>query len=101
MIDEKINPFQRLSELFVNNQNSLNKETQQLRTSIRTINKIFESLIEELEKDPFSADLTVLTGLDSISLQILSQGKSLEETREKILESIRLLEKSNKKTLRT
>ena len=94
------NPFQRLSELFVNNQNQLNKDVHQLRTSARTVKQIFESLLEELEEDPFKANLTVLCGLDSVSLQILEQGRSVEETRDKILESIVLLEKSNEKKLR-
>tara|TARA_A100001011_G_C14280475_1_gene831372 strand:- start:1537 stop:1845 length:309 start_codon:yes stop_codon:yes gene_type:complete len=98
--DNKTNPFQKLSELFVNNQNSLNKDVQMLRTSLRTVKQILDSLIEELESDPFSANLTTLCGLDSVALQILEQGRSLEETRDKILDSVTLLEKSNEKKLR-
>ena len=98
-MSEEISPFKRISELFILNQNGFNHDVQQLRTSLRSLHGVLDSLIAELEKDPFKSNLNVLKGLDVFALQILDQGKSLEQSREKILESIRILEKSNDKKL--
>jgi hypothetical protein len=98
-MSDGISPFKRISELFILNQNSFNQDVQQLRTSLRSLYGVLDSLIIELEKDPFKSDLNVLKGIDVFALQILDQGKSLEQSREKILESIKILEKSNDKKL--
>ena len=98
-MNEVNNPFKKLSELFLDNQNSFNKETQQLRTSLRSINGVLNKLLEELENDPFNANLNTLRGLDVFSMQILEQGKTLETSRDKIIESIRILKKANDKKL--
>ena len=98
-MSEEISPFKRISELFILNQNGFNHDVQQLRTSLRSLFGVLDTLIIELEKDPFKSNLNVLKGLDVFALQILDQGKSLEQSREKILESIRILEKSNDKKL--
>tara|TARA_B100000424_G_scaffold43628_1_gene29788 strand:+ start:420 stop:725 length:306 start_codon:yes stop_codon:yes gene_type:complete len=99
MEEMKANPFQELSELFINNQNSMNREVHNLRSSLRNAKEKFERLIEELERDPFSAELNLLLGIDVFSMKLLEEGKSLEETRDKILNSVSILKKANEKKL--
>ena len=73
MEEIKANPFQELSELFINNQNSMNREVHNLRSSLRNAKEKFERLIEELERDPFSAELNLLLGIDVFSMKILEE----------------------------
>jgi len=98
VIEEK-NPFKKISELFLNNQNNFNNELHALRTSLRSLHGVIQSVLENLETNPFETDLSKLKGMDTYTLQIISQAKDLENSTEKILESIRILEKANEKKL--
>ena len=94
-----INPFRHLSELLVDNQNALTAKSQHLRTQIRMLNQKIIDLTEELENDVFSADLNKLSGIDIEASKILESAKDLESTRDKIVNSIEILQKASIKKL--
>ena len=93
------NPFKKLSELLIDNQNSLDGQSQHLRTQIRIFSQKINKVIEQLEEDVFSTDLNILSGIDIEASKILENAKDIEVSRTKIINSIELLQKANTKTL--
>jgi hypothetical protein len=98
-MSEEKNPFKKISDLFLQNQNIFNQELHNLRASLRSVNKVITNLLTTLEEDPFEADLASLKGVDTYAMQIISQGRDLENSRDKIIESIKILENNNVRKL--
>ncbi len=92
-------PFKVLSELLIDNQNAIKHAALGLRSQIRTLNAKLEKITEELENDIFSTDLNILSDISSQASDILVHAKNLEASREKILDSVEMLRKSNTKKL--
>ena len=88
------NPFQRLSDIFIENQRQFTVKTNDLRTRIRTLSKKLETLDKQLDSDVFTSNLTVLINIEDESRLILSVAKAFEFQREQVLKSVDLLTKS-------
>jgi hypothetical protein len=88
------NPFQRLSDIFIENQRQFTVKTNDLRTRIRTLSKKLETLDKQLDNDVFTSNLTALINIEDESRLILSVAREVEFQREQVLKSVDLLTKS-------
>lgn len=88
------NLFQVFSQVFIQSQQSFNKCDVELRTKCRTLAEKLNKMVEQLEEDAFTADLTVLSSLEEDTLFILRSAAELENRREYIKESVRSLQDS-------
>lgn len=88
------NLFQVFSQVFIQSQQSFNKCDVELRTKCRTLAEKLNKVVEQLEEDAFTADLTVLSSLEEDTLFILRSTAELENRREYIKESVRSLQDS-------
>ena len=91
----KGNPFQKLSELLINNQNSFNQKVSELRRRSRSLSEKLALIYEELESEPFNANLNNLLNLEEEARLLLFVAKEVESQRDKIANSVDLLQKSN------
>tara|TARA_B100001093_G_scaffold485513_1_gene519956 strand:+ start:30208 stop:30513 length:306 start_codon:yes stop_codon:yes gene_type:complete len=88
------NLFQVFSQVFIQSQQSFNKCDVELRTKCRTLAEKLNKVVDELEKDPFLADLNLISTLEEDTLHILRSTSELESRREHIKESVRSLQDS-------
>ena len=88
------NPFQVLSDIFIENQRHFTVKTNDLRTRIRALSKKLDTLDKQLDNDVFTSNLTSLINLEDESRLILSVAKEVEFQREQVLKSVELLTKS-------
>ena len=95
----KFNYFQKLSEIIVANQNAFNFKINDLRSRTRSLASKLETVALDLESDPFDADLCLLANLEEEAKIILFLAKETESQRDKIVNSVELLEESNKQKL--
>ena len=95
------NLFQIFSQVFIESQQSFNKCDVELRTKCRTLASKLTAFVDELESDPFKADLGNLSTLEEDVLHIVRSASELENRREYIKESVNSLQNSTKgKTVR-
>jgi len=90
------NLFQVFSQIFIESQQSFNKCDINLRTKCRTLSEKLSRMVEELEEDPFKADISLLESLEEDTLRILKSCTELENRREMIKDSVRSLQNSTK-----
>jgi len=88
------NLFQLFSQVFIESQQSFSKCDVELRTKCRTLAEKINRLVEELEEDPFNANLSNLSTLEEDTLHILRSLRDLENRRELIKESVLSLKQS-------
>ena len=88
------NPFQKLSDIFIENQRQFTVKTNDLRNRIRNLSKKLETLDKQLDSDVFTSNLTTLINIEDESRLILSVAKEVEFQREQVLKSVDLLTKS-------
>ena len=88
------NLFQVFSQVFIKSQQSFSKCDVELRTKCRTLAEKLNKLVDELEADAFTADLSLLSSLEEDTLHILRSTSELENRREHIKESVRSLQDS-------
>ena len=88
------NPFQKLSDIFLENQRQFTVKTNDLRTRIRNLSKKLDLLDKQLDNDVFTSNLTTLINIEDESRLILSVARELEFQREQVLRSVDLLTKS-------
>lgn len=88
------NPFQRLSDIFIENQRQFTTKVNDLRTRIRTLSKKLDTLDKQLDADVFTSNLTSLLNIEDESRLILSVAREVEFQREQVLKSVELLTKS-------
>ena len=93
---ETENLFQVFSQVFIQSQQSFNKCDVELRTKCRTLASKLTSFVDELEEDPFTADLSILSALEEQVLQIVRSAAELENRREYIKASVDSLQNSTK-----
>lgn len=91
---ERENLFQVFSQIFIESQQSFNKCDTELRVKCRTLAEKLNKLVEELENDAFTADLSFLSTLEEETLRIARTASDLEERRSYIKESVRSLQDS-------
>jgi len=94
------NLFQVFSQVFIESQQSFNKCDIELRTKCRTLAEKLNKLVDELEADAFTAQITLLTTLEEDTLHILRSASELEERREFIKESVASLKDSTQTRVR-
>jgi hypothetical protein len=95
----KINYFQKLSEILIANQNAFNYKVNELRNRTRTLASKLENVSLDLESDPFESNITILANIEEESKLILFLAKEVEAQRDKLINSTKLLEESNKQKL--
>ena len=88
------NPFQKLSDIFLENQRQFTVKTNDLRTRIRNLSKKLDLLDKQLDNDVFTSNLNILINVEDESRLILSVARELEFQREQVLRSVDLLTKS-------
>lgn len=92
-------PFKTLSELLIDNQNSMKHSVISLRSQIRSFNAKLQKISDSLEQDVFNADLNVLSNISIEAANILKYAKEIESSRERILNSVEMLKKANTRKL--
>ena len=88
------NLFQVFSQVFIESQQSFNKCDVELRAKCRTLSEKLSKVVEELEVDPFAANLNIISSLEEDTLHILRSAAELDQRREYIKESVRSLQDS-------
>src|SRR6056300_1487607 len=91
---ESENLFQVFSNIFIQSQQSFQKNDLELRSKCRSMSEKLKNLVEKLEEDPFKADLSKLSNLEEEVLQILRISSELEDRREYIKEAVASLQNS-------
>ena len=99
MIDNQ-NLFQVFSNIFIEGQQSFNKNDLELRSKCRVLSERLLKLSDQLEEDPFSANLEVIHTLEEEVLQLKRIGHELESRREYIQESVGSLKSATKTKIR-
>ena len=89
------NPFQKLSSVFIENQRNFNINVNDLVKRLERLNEITRALLNQLNSDPFTAKINMLTSIEEESKFILSTAKDLEKKREDITSILKLLENTN------
>ena len=88
------NLFQVFSQVFIESQQAFSKCDVELRTKCRTLSEKLSKLVDEIELDAFSADLTLIASLEEDTLYILRAAAELDNRRDHIKESVRSLQDS-------
>jgi hypothetical protein len=97
---ESENLFQVFSNIFIQSQQSFQKNDLELRSKCRSMSEKLKNLVEKLEEDPFQADLSELSNLEEEVLQILRISSELEDRREYIKESVASLKNSTQNKIK-
>lgn len=97
---EKENLFQVFSQIFISSQQSFNANDLELRTKCRVLSEKLKRVVDELEEDPFMADLSLLSNLEEEVLQIIRITAELEDRRDYIKESVTSLKSSTHKKIK-
>jgi len=97
---ESENLFQVFSNIFIQSQQSFQKNDLELRSKCRSMSEKLKNLVEKLEEDPFQADLSELSNLEEEVLQILRISSELEDRREYIKESVASLKCSTQNKIK-
>lgn len=97
---EKENLFQVFSQIFISSQQSFNANDLELRTKCRVLSEKLKRVVDELEEDPFMADLSLISNLEEEVLQIIRITAELEDRRDYIKESVNSLKSSTHKKIK-
>ena len=95
-MNQEANLFQVFSQVFIESQQAFSKCDVELRTKCRTLSEKLTKLVEELELDAFTADVTLISTLEEDTLHILRSASDLERRREFIKQSVSSLQDSTK-----
>ena len=98
-MSEENNPFQELSQIFVDSQRLFNVKCEELKKRSKSFSDKLVSIQRQIEQDPFGTNLNVLLGIEEEAKLTLSVARELEHHRDKILKSIEVLKESNKTKL--
>ncbi len=93
---QKENLFQVFSQIFIESQQAFSKCDVELRTKCRTLSEKLNRLVEDLEEDPFNAQLSLISSLEEDTLHILRSASELEDRRALIKNSVHSLQDSVK-----
>ena len=92
------NPFQELSNLFIDNQRMINVKTDEVLKKSKSIQQKMTNLIQSVEQDVFASDLMSIVNIPDESRLLLTAVKELEIQRDQIINSINILKIKRKKT---
>jgi|TARA_R110000824_G_scaffold62352_6_gene165236 hypothetical protein len=93
------NPFQELSNLFIDNQRMINVKTDEVLKKSKSIQQKMTNLIQSVEQDVFASDLMSIVNIPDESRLLLTAVKELEIQRDQIINSINILKKSKERKL--
>jgi hypothetical protein len=85
------NPFQELSNLFIDNQRMINVKADEVLKKSKSI--------QSVEQDVFASDLMSIVNIPDESRLLLTAVKELEIQRDQIINSINILKKSKERKL--
>ena len=94
-MEDKINPFSELSQIFVDNQRVFSQKCKDLSARSTQFADKLNKLKIQIDEDPFSANLNLCLSIQEEASLILAVAKEVEFQREKILSTLELLKKSN------
>jgi len=94
------NLFQVFSNIFIESQQSFNKSDMELRSKCRVLSEKLLKISDQLEADPFTANLDDIHTLEEEILQVKRIAHELESRREHIEKSVASLKLSTKTKLR-
>jgi len=97
---EKVNLFQVFSNIFIEAQQSFNKSDLELRSKCRVLSERLLKLSDQLESDPFTANLDIIHSLEEEVFQLKRIGYELESRRDCIQESVESLKSATVNKLR-
>ena len=88
------NPFQVLSNSFIESQRSFNTKVSELRKRLEQVADKSKILSVQLNNDPFKASINTLVDIEEEARLILLVAKELEKQREDILNVLDMLTKT-------
>jgi hypothetical protein len=89
------NPFTELSQLFIDNQRTFNSKCITLIERTGTLATKLLTVKKQLTDSSFDADLNLYLNIEEEARLILLVAKEVESQRDKIVNSINLMKKSN------
>ena len=98
-MSENNNPFQELSNIFIENQRNFQIKIDELKSRTLQFSKKFQDVSSQLNSDIFTANLNVFLNIEEEAKIILSVAKEVEFQRDKLTKTVELLKQSNKITL--
>lgn len=94
-MSEKNNPFNELSQVFIDNQRNFNSKCNNLvERTTSFVNKL-SSVNNQIKEEPFEADLNLYLNIEEEAKLVLMVAKEVEFQREQILNTLKLLKASN------
>ena len=88
------NPFQALSNSFIESQRSFNTKVSELKQRLDQVSDKSKMLSAQLINDPFTADISTLINIEEEAKIIILVAKELEKQREDILNVLDMLTKT-------
>ena len=88
------NPFQALSNSFIETQRSFNTKVADLRKRLEMLTDKSRAVFTQLGRDPFKANISALINLEEEAKLIILVAKELERQREDISSVLEMLNKT-------
>ena len=88
------NPFQQLSNIFIENQRTFNIKINDIRQRLERISEKSKVLSVQLVYDPFKAQLNLLLNFEEEARLCLNVAKELEKQRDDIMRTISTLKET-------
>ena len=95
-MSDDFNPFNELSQIFVDNQRAFNSKCKNLLDRTASFAAKLSTVKNQLDKNPFETDLNLYLNIEEEARLVLMVAKEVEFQREQILKTVELLKSSNK-----
>ena len=93
------NPFQQLSNAFIENQRNFNMKVTDLKQRLEKVSEKTRVISAQLGNDPFTANIEALINFEEEAHLLLIVAKDLERQRDDIISTVDLLTKSKENKL--
>lgn len=95
-MNQENNPFVELSQIFIDNQREFNQKCKELSDRTGAFVEKMSTVKRQLNNEPFEANLNLYLNIEEEARLMLVVAKEVEFQRDRILETVNLLRKSNK-----
>tara|TARA_B100000900_G_C20596406_1_gene723589 strand:- start:279 stop:584 length:306 start_codon:yes stop_codon:yes gene_type:complete len=95
-MNEENNPFIELSQIFIDNQREFNQKCKELTDRTTAFVEKMSTAKRQIHDKPFEANLNLYLNIEEEARLMLVVAKEVEFQRDRILETVSLLKKSNK-----
>ena len=95
-MNQENNPFVELSQIFIDNQREFNQKCKELTDRTGAFIEKMSTAKRQLNNEPFEANLNLYLNIEEEARLMLVVAKEVEFQRDRILETVNLLRKSNK-----